>query len=86
MSKNVAFFKRTQKNEAFRTEKNAVPNPEKKLICHAKERVVNYFQNHLNVQTLFLNSVEGCFFKTVYVLYSFFSNHSVAFKQKQLLT
>ena len=25
--KNVAFFKRTEKNETFRTEKNAVPNP-----------------------------------------------------------
>ena len=27
MQKNVAFFKRTEKNGAFRTEKNAVPNP-----------------------------------------------------------
>ena len=27
MQKNVAFFKRTEKNRAFRTEKNAVPNP-----------------------------------------------------------
>ena len=26
--KNVAFFKRTEKNGMFRTEKNAVPNPE----------------------------------------------------------
>ena len=25
--KNVAFFKRTEKNGTFRTEKNAVPNP-----------------------------------------------------------
>ena len=27
MEKNVAFFKRTEKNGTFRTEKNAVPNP-----------------------------------------------------------
>ena len=27
MQKKVAFFKRTEKNGAFRTEKNAVPNP-----------------------------------------------------------
>ena len=27
VKKNVAFFKRMQKNNAFRTEKNAVPNP-----------------------------------------------------------
>ena len=27
MEKTVAFFKRMQKNDAFRTEKNAVPNP-----------------------------------------------------------
>ena len=27
MQKNVAFFKRTQKNDAFRREKNTVPNP-----------------------------------------------------------
>ena len=29
--KNVAFFKRTEKNGAFRTEKNAVPNPAQAL-------------------------------------------------------
>ena len=27
MQKNVAFFKRTEKNGTFRMEKNAVPNP-----------------------------------------------------------
>ena len=27
MEKNVAFFKRTEKNGTFRMEKNAVPNP-----------------------------------------------------------
>ena len=27
MEKNVAFFKRKEKNGTFRTEKNAVPNP-----------------------------------------------------------
>ena len=27
MEKNVAFFKRKEKNRTFRTEKNAVPNP-----------------------------------------------------------
>ena len=27
MQKHVAFFKRTEKNGAFRMEKNAVPNP-----------------------------------------------------------
>ena len=28
MEKNVAFFKRTEKNGTFRTEKNVVPNPD----------------------------------------------------------
>ena len=29
LQKNVVFFKRTENNDAFRTEKNAVPNPAK---------------------------------------------------------
>ena len=29
--KNVAFFKRTEKNDAFRTEKSAVPNPDSRF-------------------------------------------------------
>ena len=38
MEKNVAFFKRTEKNRTFRTKKNVVPNPEwgifkKKELC-----------------------------------------------------
>ena len=42
--KNVAFFKRTEKNGTFRTEKNAVPNPEKNpLTCLEKSFTqVNY--------------------------------------------
>ena len=38
MEKNVAFFKRKEKNGTFRTEKNAVPNPVLYIILSKKNR------------------------------------------------
>ena len=44
MQKHVAFFKRTQKNDAFRTQKNAVPNP-------AMAGMVKVFRSPASAQT-----------------------------------
>ena len=37
MQKTVAFFKRTEKNGVFRTEKNAVPNPVITTVRHYRD-------------------------------------------------
>ena len=44
--KNVAFFKRMEKNRTFRTEKYAVPNPDKILIYNNWIPVPKAFTNH----------------------------------------
>ena len=43
--KNVAFFKRTEKNGTFRTEKNAVPNPG----CEYSIKKANLMKQHTNL-------------------------------------
>ena len=44
MHKNVACFKRMQKNDAFRTLKNAVPNP---------AYLITYFDENYNARNTF---------------------------------
>ena len=67
MLKNVAFFKRTEKNAALRTEKNVVPNPEVDRPAKHSLPLIKFTNRYFGGKWAILNMEENEFLFCYYL-------------------